>query len=72
MTFTREIRSGWNEHFGSQIFNDGERLGMGAEDFGFFTTDHIQPLFCCRRHTCSGVRSSGKWRTCAVASLTTL
>ena len=41
--FTREVRSGWNEYFGSQIFNDGERLGMGAEDFGFFTTDPYIP-----------------------------
>ena len=43
VAFTREIRSGWNEYFGSQIFNDGERLGMGAEDFGFFTTDPYIP-----------------------------
>ena len=41
--FTREIRSGWNEYFGSSIFNDGERMGMGAEDFGFFTTDPYIP-----------------------------
>ena len=43
VAFTREVRSGWNEYFGSQIFNDGERLGMGAEDFGFFTTDPYIP-----------------------------
>ena len=41
--FTREIRSGWSEYFGPNIFNDGERLGMGAEDFGFFTTDPYIP-----------------------------
>ena len=41
--FTREIRSGWNEYFGPSIFNDGERMGMGAEDFGFFTTDPYIP-----------------------------
>ena len=41
--FTREIRSGWSEYFGSSIFNDGERMGMGAEDFGFFTTDPYIP-----------------------------
>ena len=41
--FAREIRSGWREYFGPSIFNDGERLGMGAEDFGFFTTDPYIP-----------------------------
>ena len=41
--FAREIRSGWKEYFGPSIFNDGERLGMGAEDFGFFTTDPYIP-----------------------------
>lgn len=43
MAFVREIRSGWREYFGPSIFNDGERLGMGAEDFGFFTTDPYIP-----------------------------
>ena len=42
-TFAREIRSGWSEYFGPAIFNDGERMGMGAEDFGFFTTDPYIP-----------------------------
>ena len=41
--FAREIRRGWKEYFGPSIFNDGERLGMGAEDFGFFTTDPYIP-----------------------------
>jgi len=41
--FAREVRSGWREYFGPSIFNDGERLGMGAEDFGFFTTDPYIP-----------------------------
>ena len=41
--FAREIRNGWREYFGPSIFNDGERLGMGAEDFGFFTTDPYIP-----------------------------
>ena len=41
--FAREIRSGWREYFGPSIFNDSERLGMGAEDFGFFTTDPYIP-----------------------------
>ena len=41
--FVKEIRSGWAEYFGPSIFNDGERLGMGAEDFGFFTTDPYIP-----------------------------
>ena len=44
--FTREIRSGWSEYFGPNIFNDGERLGMGPENFAFFTTDpHIPTLY---------------------------
>ena len=43
MAFTREVRSGWNEYFGSQIFNDGERLGMGAEDFGSLQQTLISP-----------------------------
>jgi len=41
--FAREIRSGWREYFGPSIFNDSERLGMGAEDFGFLTTDPYIP-----------------------------
>ncbi len=41
--FAREIRGSWKEYFGPSIFNDGERLGMGAEDFGFFTTDPYIP-----------------------------
>ncbi|MEK9801656.1 MAG: amidohydrolase [Alphaproteobacteria bacterium] len=41
--FTREVRGAWSEYFGPSIFNDGERSGMGAEDFGFFTTDPYIP-----------------------------
>ena len=41
--FAREVRGAWTEYFGSSIFNDGERGGMGAEDFGFFTSDPYIP-----------------------------
>jgi amidohydrolase len=41
--FTREIRGGWREYFGADVFYQGERMGMGAEDFGFFTTNPYIP-----------------------------
>ncbi|MDO8860789.1 amidohydrolase [Haliea sp. E1-2-M8] len=40
---TRELREVWTGHFGEQIFREGKRKGMGAEDFGFFTTDPYIP-----------------------------
>ncbi len=40
---TRQLRGVWTAHFGEQIFMDGKRKGMGAEDFGFFTTDPYIP-----------------------------
>lgn len=41
--FVGAVRSVWREYFGPSIFNDGERKGMGAEDFGYFTTDPYIP-----------------------------
>ncbi len=40
---TRQLRGVWSAHFGEQIFKEGKRKGMGAEDFGFFTTDPYIP-----------------------------
>jgi amidohydrolase len=40
---TRQLRGVWGAHFGEQIFMEGKRKGMGAEDFGFFTTDPYIP-----------------------------
>jgi len=40
---TRQLREVWSAHFGEQIFMEGKRRGMGAEDFGFFTTDPYIP-----------------------------
>lgn len=40
---TRELREVWSGHFGEQVFIEGKRKGMGAEDFGFFTTDPYIP-----------------------------
>ncbi|PLW83179.1 amidohydrolase [Kineobactrum sediminis] len=40
---TRQLRETWGAHFGEQVFQDGKRKGMGAEDFGFFTTDPYIP-----------------------------
>lgn len=40
---TRELREVWSGHFGEQVFMEGKRKGMGAEDFGFFTSDPYIP-----------------------------
>ena len=36
---TMHLRDVWAEAFGDDVFFEEERLGMGAEDFPFFTTD---------------------------------
>lgn len=40
---TRQLRAVWGSHFGDAIFMEGKRKGMGAEDFGFFTTEPYIP-----------------------------
>lgn len=40
---SRELRGVWTEHFGAEVFMDGKRKGMGAEDFSWFTTDPYIP-----------------------------
>ncbi len=37
------LRRLWSEHFGANVLYDEPRLGMGAEDFPFFTTDPYIP-----------------------------
>lgn len=40
---TERLRSVWGERLGQNVFFDAPRLGMGAEDFPFFTTDPYIP-----------------------------
>lgn len=40
---TETIRDVWAERFGGDVFHEEQRLGMGAEDFPFFTTDPYIP-----------------------------
>ena len=40
---SRELRGVWEGHFGPEVFMDGKRKGMGAEDFSWFTTDPYIP-----------------------------
>ncbi len=40
---TGNIIDTWAHHFGKEIFFEGQRLDMGAEDFPFFTTDPYIP-----------------------------
>jgi amidohydrolase len=40
---TLELRKVWEEALGSDVFHQGKRLGMGAEDFPFFTTEPYIP-----------------------------
>jgi len=40
---TERIMALWNGHFGAGVLFSGERLGMGAEDFPFFTVDPYIP-----------------------------
>ena len=40
---TERIMALWNGHFGEGVLFSGERLGMGAEDFPFFTVDPFIP-----------------------------
>lgn len=40
---TLAIRDVWSERFGAEVFYEAPRLGMGAEDFPFFTTDPYIP-----------------------------
>ena len=38
-----ELRTVWQRDLGDDIFYQSKRLGMGAEDFGFFTVDPYIP-----------------------------
>ena len=40
---TERVMALWNNHFGEGVLFSGERLGMGAEDFPFFTVDPYIP-----------------------------
>ena len=40
---TNRLRAVWQNQLGDDIFPDGKRLGMGAEDFPFFVTDPYIP-----------------------------
>jgi amidohydrolase len=40
---TARLRAVWGERFGDDVFWEEKRLGMGAEDFPFFTTDPAIP-----------------------------
>jgi len=40
---TERIIATWTEQFGERVLFSGERLGMGAEDFPFFTVDPYIP-----------------------------
>ena len=40
---TRRLRGVWTGHLGADILIDRKRLGMGAEDFPFFTTEPYIP-----------------------------
>ncbi|MCZ6503024.1 MAG: amidohydrolase [Gammaproteobacteria bacterium] len=43
MELTRRLRSVWSAALGEDIFHEEKRLGMGAEDFPFFTVDPYIP-----------------------------
>ena len=43
LDLTRRLRGVWTEALGEDILFDEKRLGMGAEDFPFFTTDPYIP-----------------------------
>ncbi len=43
MTLLTELRSQWQSVLGEDIFHEAKRQGMGAEDFGFFTSDPYIP-----------------------------
>lgn len=43
LELTQQLRGAWTEAFGSDIFYEAKRDGMGAEDFPFFTTDPYIP-----------------------------
>ncbi|MEQ8516114.1 MAG: amidohydrolase, partial [Chromatocurvus sp.] len=43
VALTTRLRGVWGEHFGEDVFYNDKRLGMGAEDFPFFTTDPYIP-----------------------------
>jgi hippurate hydrolase len=46
VALTRQLRQRWSEHFGTDVFDDSKRQGMGAEDFSFFTSDpHIPSTY---------------------------
>lgn len=38
-----QLRGSWSSHLGDAIFHDKPRLGMGAEDFPYFTVDPYIP-----------------------------
>ena len=40
---TKRLRKVWAEELGDDIFYEGKRLGMGAEDFPYFVTDPYIP-----------------------------
>ena len=40
---TERVMALWDAHFGQGVLFSGERLGMGAEDFPFFTVDPYIP-----------------------------
>ncbi len=41
--FTSKLTSVWSDRFGKDVFVQGKRLGMGAEDFPLFTADPYIP-----------------------------
>lgn len=43
VAMTTRLRGVWGAHFGEEVFYSEKRLGMGAEDFPFFTTDPYIP-----------------------------
>ena len=40
---TRRLRAVWHDRWGEDVFFEQKRLGMGAEDFPYFTTDPYIP-----------------------------
>jgi amidohydrolase len=40
---TRRLKTSWSEALGDDVFLEEKRLGMGAEDFPYFTTDPYIP-----------------------------
>ena len=43
VALTRRLRAVWQERWGEDVFFEQKRLGMGAEDFPYFTTDPYIP-----------------------------